>query len=52
VTRTRSHRRRRPARSLQALLISGLVGVALLAIAGVTTMTGAVTDAVRGPRSR
>ncbi len=43
-----SHRRRRPARSLQAFLISGLVGAALLAIAGVTTMTAAVTDALRG----
>jgi serine-type D-Ala-D-Ala carboxypeptidase (penicillin-binding protein 5/6) len=45
-----SHRRRRPARSLQAFLISGLVGAALLAIAGVTTMTAAVTDAVRSPQ--
>ena len=43
---TLSHRCPRPARSLQAVLISGLV--ALLAIAGVTTMTAAVTDAVRG----
>jgi D-alanyl-D-alanine carboxypeptidase (penicillin-binding protein 5/6) len=44
-----SHRGRRPARSLQAFLISGLV--ALLAIAGVTTVTAAVTDAVRGPQA-
>ncbi len=43
--------RRRPARSLQAFLISGLVGAALLAIAGVTTMTAAVTDAVRSPQA-
>jgi serine-type D-Ala-D-Ala carboxypeptidase (penicillin-binding protein 5/6) len=40
------HRRRRPARSLRALLFSGLAGVALLAV-GVTTTTSAVTDAVR-----
>jgi serine-type D-Ala-D-Ala carboxypeptidase (penicillin-binding protein 5/6) len=45
-----SHRRRRPARSLRAFLIGGLVGVVLLAIAGVTTLTVAVTDAVRGPQ--
>jgi serine-type D-Ala-D-Ala carboxypeptidase (penicillin-binding protein 5/6) len=60
---THSHRHRRPAQSLQAgprhlrrrgrgrrraFLFSGLVGVALLAVAGVTTMTTAVTDAVRG----
>jgi hypothetical protein len=48
---TLSHHRRRPARSLQAFLVSGLVGAALLAIAGVTTMTAAVTDAVRGPQA-
>lgn len=62
---TLSHRRRRPAQSLQAgprhlrgrgrgrrqaFLFSGLVGAALLAIAGVT-MTVAVTDAVRGPQA-
>jgi serine-type D-Ala-D-Ala carboxypeptidase (penicillin-binding protein 5/6) len=41
--------RRRPARSLQAFLISGLV--ALLAIAGVTAMTAAVTDAVGSPQA-
>ncbi len=35
----------------QAFLFSGLVGAALLAIAGVTTMTAAVTDAVRGPQA-
>src|ERR687897_718166 len=46
---TLSHRRRRPAPSLQAFLISGLV--ALLAIAGVTTMTAAVTDTIRGPQA-
>jgi hypothetical protein len=33
------------------LLFSGLVGAAFLAIAGVTTMTAAVTDAVRGPQA-
>lgn len=63
---TLSHRRRRPAQSLQAgprhlrrrgrgrrqaFLFSGLVGAALLAIAGVTTMTAAVTDAVHGPQA-
>ena len=63
---TLSHCRRRPAQSLQAgprhlrrrgrgrrqaFLFSGLVGAALLAIAGVTTMTAAVTDAVRGPQA-
>ena len=63
---TLSHRRHRPAQSLQAgprhlrrrgrgrrqaFLVSGLVGAALLAIAGVTTMTAAVTDAVRGPQA-
>jgi D-alanyl-D-alanine carboxypeptidase (penicillin-binding protein 5/6) len=44
------HRRRpRPARPLQAFLLgSGLVGAAVLAIAGVTTMTTAVTGALRG----
>jgi D-alanyl-D-alanine carboxypeptidase (penicillin-binding protein 5/6) len=56
---TLSHRRRRPAhlsrrrlrlaRSPRALLFSGLV--ALLAIAGVTTVTAAVADAVRGPQA-
>jgi serine-type D-Ala-D-Ala carboxypeptidase (penicillin-binding protein 5/6) len=46
-----SHDRRRPARSLQTFLISGLVAAALLAIAGVTTLTPAVTDAVRGPHA-
>ncbi len=46
-----SHDRRRPARSLQTFLISGLVAAALLAIAGVTTLTPAVTDAVRGPQA-
>jgi D-alanyl-D-alanine carboxypeptidase (penicillin-binding protein 5/6) len=63
---TLSHRRRRPAQSLQAgarhlrrrrgrgrrqAFLCGLVGAALLAIAGVTTMTAAVTDAVRGPQA-
>ncbi len=63
---TLSHRRRRPAQSRQArprhlrrrgrgrrqaFLFSGLVAAALLAIAGVTTMTAAVTDAVRGPQA-
>jgi serine-type D-Ala-D-Ala carboxypeptidase (penicillin-binding protein 5/6) len=63
---TLSHRRRRPAQSpqagprhlrrrgrgrRQAFLIGGLVGAALLAIAGVTTMTPAVTDVVRGPQA-
>jgi serine-type D-Ala-D-Ala carboxypeptidase (penicillin-binding protein 5/6) len=63
---TLSHRRRRPAQSLQAgprhlrrrsrgrrhaFLLSGLVGAALLAIAGVTTMTAAVTDGVLGPEA-
>ena len=63
---TLSHRRRPTAQSLQAgprhlrrrgrgrrqaFLVSGLVGAALLAIAGVTTMTAAVTDAVRGPQA-
>ena len=43
--------RRRPARSRQAVLVSGLVGIALPVIAGATTMTGAVTDAVLGPRA-
>ena len=62
---THSHRRRRPAQSLQAgprhrhrrgrgrrqaFLFSGLVAAALLAIAGVTTLTPAVTDTVRGPQ--
>ena len=41
--------RRPPARYLQAVLISGLVAAALLAIAGVTTVTPA-SDAVRGPQ--
>ena len=63
---TLSHRRRRPAQSLQAgprhrhrrgrgrrqaFLFSGLVAAALLAIAGVTTLTPAVTDTVRGPQA-
>jgi serine-type D-Ala-D-Ala carboxypeptidase (penicillin-binding protein 5/6) len=63
---TLSHRRRRPAQSLQAgprhlrrrgrgrrqaFLFSGLVAAALLAIAGVTTLTPAVTDPVRGPQA-
>jgi D-alanyl-D-alanine carboxypeptidase (penicillin-binding protein 5/6) len=52
---TLSHRRRHrpaPARSLRALLVvSGLVGAAVLAIAGVTTMTTAVTGALRGPEA-
>jgi D-alanyl-D-alanine carboxypeptidase (penicillin-binding protein 5/6) len=43
--------RRRPAQSLQAFLFSRLVGATLLAIAGVTTLTAAVTDAVRGPQA-
>jgi hypothetical protein len=34
-----------------AFLFSRQVGAALLAIAGVTTMTAAVTDAVRGPQA-
>jgi serine-type D-Ala-D-Ala carboxypeptidase (penicillin-binding protein 5/6) len=41
---------RRPARSLRVFLLTGLVGAALLAIAGVTTMTPTVTDTVRGPQ--
>jgi serine-type D-Ala-D-Ala carboxypeptidase (penicillin-binding protein 5/6) len=45
----RGHRRRRPAQALPAFLISGLVAV--LAIAGVTTLTGAVTDAVGGSKA-
>ena len=63
---TPSHRRWRPAQPLQAgprhrrhrgrgrrlaLRSSGLVGATLLAIAGVTTVTAAVTDAVRGPQA-
>jgi serine-type D-Ala-D-Ala carboxypeptidase (penicillin-binding protein 5/6) len=63
---TLSHRRRLPAQSpqagprhlrrrgrsqRQAFVVSGLIGTALLAIAGVTTLTGAVTDAVRGPQA-
>jgi serine-type D-Ala-D-Ala carboxypeptidase (penicillin-binding protein 5/6) len=62
---TLSHRRRRPAQSpqagprhlrrgrgrRQAFFFSGLVGAALLAIAGITAMTAAVTDAVRGPEA-
>src|SRR5262245_36704766 len=63
---TLSHRRRRPAQPpqagprhlrhpgrgrQQAFLFSGLVGAALLAIAGVTTVTAAVSDAVRGPQA-
>jgi D-alanyl-D-alanine carboxypeptidase (penicillin-binding protein 5/6) len=63
---TLSHRRRRPAQSLQAgprhlrrrgrgrrqaFLFSGLVAAALLAIAGVTTLIPAVTDAVRDPQA-
>jgi D-alanyl-D-alanine carboxypeptidase (penicillin-binding protein 5/6) len=42
-------RRRLPARFPRAFLFSGLV--ALLAIAGITTLTAAVTDAVRGPQA-
>jgi D-alanyl-D-alanine carboxypeptidase (penicillin-binding protein 5/6) len=42
---------RRPARPLRAFLFGGLVGVALLAIAGAPAMTSAVTDAVRGPQA-
>jgi serine-type D-Ala-D-Ala carboxypeptidase (penicillin-binding protein 5/6) len=45
----RSPRGRRPARSLHAFLISGLVGAALLTIGAVTSVTAAVTDAIRGP---
>jgi len=45
------HLRRRGRGRRQAFLISGLVAAALLAIAGVTTMTAAVTDAVRGPQA-
>ena len=63
---TLSHRRRRPAQSLpagprhlrragrgrrQAFHLSGLVGATLLAVAGIATMTAAVTDAVRGPEA-
>jgi serine-type D-Ala-D-Ala carboxypeptidase (penicillin-binding protein 5/6) len=63
---TLTHRRRRPAQFLQAgprhlrrrgrgrrqaFLLGGLVAAALLAIAGVTTMTAAVIDAVRGPQA-
>jgi len=44
------HRRRRPAQSLRAFPSSGLVGVALLAIAGVVSMTAAVTTAVHHPQ--
>ena len=47
----RSRLRRRPAQALQAVLFSRLVGAALLAVAGVTTLTAAVTDAVRGPQA-
>jgi D-alanyl-D-alanine carboxypeptidase (penicillin-binding protein 5/6) len=43
--------RRRPARSLRAFLFGGLTGGALLAIAGATTMTTAVADAVRDPQA-
>jgi D-alanyl-D-alanine carboxypeptidase (penicillin-binding protein 5/6) len=42
-------RRPRPARSLR-VIISGLVGAALLAIAG-ATLTTPLTDAVRGPQA-
>src|SRR5512132_2712218 len=45
------HLRRRGRGRRQAFLFSGLVAAALLAIAGVTTMTAAVTDAVRGPQA-
>lgn len=44
------HRRGRGRGRRQAFLFSGLVA-ALLAIAGVTTLTSAVTDTVRGPRT-
>lgn len=43
----RSHRRRRRARSPRPLLFSGII--ALLAVAGVTAVAPALTDAVRGP---
>ena len=43
-----SPRRRRPARSLRTFLLTGLI--ALLAIAGVTAMTAALTD-VPGPQA-
>src|SRR5262245_46959342 len=43
------HRRRRPARSRPAVLLSGLV--ALLGIVGVVTVTPTVTNAVRGPQA-
>jgi serine-type D-Ala-D-Ala carboxypeptidase (penicillin-binding protein 5/6) len=43
------HLRRRGQGRRQAFLISGLVAAALLAIAGVTSMTVALSDAVRGP---
>lgn len=46
-----SHRRRRPAQSPRALSVSVLVGAALLAIAPVTSLTAAVTEAVRGPEA-
>jgi D-alanyl-D-alanine carboxypeptidase (penicillin-binding protein 5/6) len=42
---------RRPARSQRAFLFSALVGATLLAVVGVTTVTAAVTDAVRGSQA-
>jgi D-alanyl-D-alanine carboxypeptidase (penicillin-binding protein 5/6) len=44
---TLSHRRRRPAHSRQVLPFGVLVGAALLAIAGIASVTVAVADAVR-----
>jgi serine-type D-Ala-D-Ala carboxypeptidase (penicillin-binding protein 5/6) len=46
-----SHRRRSPAPSRRALSVSVLVGAALLAIAPITSLTAAVTEAVRGPEA-
>jgi len=63
---TLTHRRRRPAQSVQAgprhlrprgrgrrraFLFGGLVGAALLAIAGLNTMTAALTDTVGDPQA-
>jgi D-alanyl-D-alanine carboxypeptidase (penicillin-binding protein 5/6) len=45
------HLRRRGRGRRPAFVLSGLVGAALLLIAGVTTVTAAVTDAVRGPQA-
>jgi serine-type D-Ala-D-Ala carboxypeptidase (penicillin-binding protein 5/6) len=45
------HRRRRGRGRGHAFLFGGLVGAALLAIAGVTTLTAAVTDSVGGSQA-